>query len=823
MVAQKNFRVDSFVSGLAFKAPCIVVSDINLTLSGEQTVNTVPVVVGDRVLVAAQTDPIENGIYNVETSTWQRAGDFDGNRDATRGTLVSVTAASGADNIYQLDTAGQAEIGTDAIDWSLSAAASGGGTPQTADEITAGVTPTSIQYEPGNVLRYGAVGDGIVDDRDALSDAVLAMGVSGGTVYFPVGTYLVSRYVYVFEADYITFKGEKGAQIVYPSDDLSVLDDAITFSTNQARSAFFILNSDHVTFMDMRFKGGTDATIADNIGCAAYFRECSHPSMWRCRNDDGAALFQSDQLPEDVGMVIDGCQVYAQRGNNRTGAEAVVTNSHFELPDTTDYDRVGGEGSTHALYFWAGKNNIKVHNNTFKNFRTNGVKVSGTSLVVDSFSITDNTFIECGRAIEVGADTAVDAQHTSFNITGNIMFDCGTQRENWFQGIIIASLGAKNVNISDNQFYFTREAIFNVAGLSGIHVSNYQGTGPELENVIIDGNQFSQVDGLTPGQILTATISANRIGYNGAEHGGACHITNNQIMGVGAGIHMQRCLGGRVVGNTFWKIATPIQLGGNRFPVVHDNVAMTGTGSSANAQIRLNSDSFPIIYNNFSSGMFELGQGRSMSMSDGINSAAVTDFPLRGVAGRAVPNEGFAEVVAAFGDDWVDGDTVLINGTTQTYRDAAPGANEFTTAAQLIVLIQAQAGLNCVDYGDPWSITTQHLKISRDTAAAGAFTIDRTVTNKTAFVTLKNGTGGDPARSIARGSEAAPGQLTLVWSPMIQNHSVVTLVAEESTAATLLAANSYFEDTKTTDDAGCVLKLNHGNVAGTEEFRWAIH
>lgn len=125
MTAIKNFRVDSFVSGLAFKAPCIINSIANLTLSAEQTVNSVAVVVGDRVLVMAQTDPIENGIYNVETSAWQRSGDFDGARDATRGTQVSVLAASGADNIYQLDSANPVVIDVDAINWSLRPAAGG--------------------------------------------------------------------------------------------------------------------------------------------------------------------------------------------------------------------------------------------------------------------------------------------------------------------------------------------------------------------------------------------------------------------------------------------------------------------------------------------------------------------------------------------------------------------------------------------------------------------------------------------------------------------------------------------------------------------------
>lgn len=114
MTAVKNFRVDSFVSGLAIKAPCVVHSIANLTLSGLQTVNGVALVAGDRILVKDQTDPIENGIYNVETSAWTRAGDFDGNRDVTNGTLV-IVAISTAITIWECTGTNPIIIGTSAL------------------------------------------------------------------------------------------------------------------------------------------------------------------------------------------------------------------------------------------------------------------------------------------------------------------------------------------------------------------------------------------------------------------------------------------------------------------------------------------------------------------------------------------------------------------------------------------------------------------------------------------------------------------------------------------------------------------------------------
>jgi len=78
----------------AFKAPVTAASTGNLTLSGEQTINGVAVVTDDRVLVKDQTDASENGIYDVDTSSWTRSYDFNGNYDVKRGTLVYVTQGS---------------------------------------------------------------------------------------------------------------------------------------------------------------------------------------------------------------------------------------------------------------------------------------------------------------------------------------------------------------------------------------------------------------------------------------------------------------------------------------------------------------------------------------------------------------------------------------------------------------------------------------------------------------------------------------------------------------------------------------------------------
>jgi hypothetical protein len=121
MSATQNFRVDSFVSGLAIKAPVEVATDLPITLSAPQTVNSRVLVVGDRVLVKDQADPLENGIYTVETSAWNRAGDMDGNRDIVGGTVVPAYRVSDATFVYWIlaVNANVLEPGTDALNFSV--------------------------------------------------------------------------------------------------------------------------------------------------------------------------------------------------------------------------------------------------------------------------------------------------------------------------------------------------------------------------------------------------------------------------------------------------------------------------------------------------------------------------------------------------------------------------------------------------------------------------------------------------------------------------------------------------------------------------------
>lgn len=239
-MAQTDRRLN--VSGsAAFKLPCRVATTANITLSGLQTIDGVTVVADDRVLVRNQTTGTENGIYVADTSTWQRAIDFNGPRDCVQGTIVAVNSGTTyAETTWQLTTSSPV-IGTTSLAFTLmsggllsegslglavtnlaalkalisrpelvtiegyTTAGDGGhgpfywdeGSNTTADDAlvvqpTAGTAGRYKRLWDGrlDVKWFGAKGDGTTDDKPAFAAAVVAAAAAGGgVVYAPSDIY----------------------------------------------------------------------------------------------------------------------------------------------------------------------------------------------------------------------------------------------------------------------------------------------------------------------------------------------------------------------------------------------------------------------------------------------------------------------------------------------------------------------------------------------------------------------------------------------------------------------------------------------------------
>ena len=75
-VATKQYVDTAISTGLVAKTPAVVVSTNNVILSNVQTIDGVLLSINDRVLLVGQTNPVENGLWLVQSGAWTRPADF---------------------------------------------------------------------------------------------------------------------------------------------------------------------------------------------------------------------------------------------------------------------------------------------------------------------------------------------------------------------------------------------------------------------------------------------------------------------------------------------------------------------------------------------------------------------------------------------------------------------------------------------------------------------------------------------------------------------------------------------------------------------------
>jgi hypothetical protein len=116
MHAATKQYVDATATGLDVKASVRAATTANITLSGEQTIDGVELVAGNRVLVKNQNTASANGIYVVASGSWTRAADFDADAEVTPGAFTFVEEGTAyADSGWVLTNDGSVVVGTTSL------------------------------------------------------------------------------------------------------------------------------------------------------------------------------------------------------------------------------------------------------------------------------------------------------------------------------------------------------------------------------------------------------------------------------------------------------------------------------------------------------------------------------------------------------------------------------------------------------------------------------------------------------------------------------------------------------------------------------------
>lgn len=203
MATSMTDRINGSLFGVAVKAPVLAATTASITLSGLQVIDGVTLVDDNRVLVKDQDDASENGIYVAGSSSWQRASDFNGNRDIVHGTFVRVVSGTTNRNAaYAVSSVDPIVIGTDDINFeqAIFSSASGISFQQTG---TGAIVRTSNDKmaEIVSTTDFGMSQSATAAENSAAFN--LAVGHGAQYVFCPPGEYDINpRYMLYNDGSY---------------------------------------------------------------------------------------------------------------------------------------------------------------------------------------------------------------------------------------------------------------------------------------------------------------------------------------------------------------------------------------------------------------------------------------------------------------------------------------------------------------------------------------------------------------------------------------------------------------------------------------------
>jgi len=227
------------------------------------------------------------------------------------------------------------------------------------------VTYAMIDGATVNVLDFGAVGDGVANDTAAIQAAINSLSTTGGSVYFPEGTYKTTAKIDVLYDDISIF----GANY----ESTTILASANTYNIFELADG-----TSNISFENLHIKGVAADTTTNSYGVRALPASLvSYVNIQNCRltgtnNAVGAGSGSywtfSNNIVEDLFGVNPTAPSTAGVGYGFVAGAATAITCGYHTISNNKF--IGGTNSgRHAVYLTSGVSYCVVSNNIIDNFQ----------------------------------------------------------------------------------------------------------------------------------------------------------------------------------------------------------------------------------------------------------------------------------------------------------------------------------------------------------------------------------------------------------------------------------------------------------------------
>lgn len=352
------------------------------------------------------------------------------------------------------------------------------------------ITYSMIQGASFNALDYGATGDGTTDDTAALQAALDAVPATGGSVYLPSGTYIVTESI-VVKSNTLLF-GDGNASQIKSSQSAFV-------GTNAGNNCYLVKNEnwsastltdENITIQDLSFNYGTVTIVGGGAHCISmryvenvkvvncdFYKGENATAFLACNNTlvDGCSAYDFtncayDHWTSPKNAIVTNC--YATTATTATTAQIVNFN-----PETTALAAGTADGFvlSNCIFEATGSSveaiqiepllegsvvkNVTITGNLFKNIilacrrNTQNVVVNGNTFT--GIPTTYTSFVFSSSSVPPGTNTPSDIVFTN-----NIIIDPRTAAGNRAAVVLLCSNYTATGNIITGSNYYAGFAVY---------------------------------------------------------------------------------------------------------------------------------------------------------------------------------------------------------------------------------------------------------------------------------------------------------------------------------------------------------------------------